>query len=349
MWAFLSQSFIYLRYQTLWSSSYISDHRQVGHEVLTPDSNPNLWAETDRTSLQLLLQAQMIKELTRETRAELWVFVSAGRRTDRCGWWFSPPIISWLTHILGITWSSDPSYSEGVSESCRNSVCRCRKLLLLDSTLIHPACPHRCTVSALKQNAGVIIIMIIIIIKIMSRSGVCGLLLTLSLFLYLSHFFTIFSHFSARSISSCFLCERDRSWWTLTAAAGPISLSSFPSLPFPRVQSGPEAHPRWRTTNGYKKTNRQAQKLTQTHNFSDRKDTNKRGEGKDVLHEAEAVDDFVETVVGIFPGVDLHPALPALQTHTHTHTHTLIDTDSNYLKHVSVCYWTLHTQNKTKI
>lgn len=39
------------------------------------------------------------------------------------------------------------------------------------------------------------------------RSGMCGLLLTLSLLLYFSHFFTIFSHFSALSISSCFRCE----------------------------------------------------------------------------------------------------------------------------------------------
>ena len=91
-----------------------------------------------------------------------------------------------------------------------------------------------------------------------------------------------------------------------------------------------------------KKQNHQAQKLRLTHEFTDRKDAKKRREiRKDVLHEAEAVDDFVDTVVGIFPGIDLHPALPALETHTHTrthththtytYTHTLIDTDSNYL------------------
>lgn len=40
---------------------------------------------------------------------------------------------------------------------------------------------------------------------------------------------------------------------------------------------------------------------------------------RDLLHEAEAVDDFVDTVVSIFPGVDLHPALPALETRTQTY------------------------------
>lgn len=41
-----------------------------------------------------------------------------------------------------------------------------------------------------------------------------------------------------------------------------------------------------------------------------------------LLHEAEAVDDFVDTVVSIFPRVNLHPTLPALQTQTHTELHT---------------------------
>lgn len=66
-------------------------------------------------------------------------------------------------------------------------------------------------------------------VSIGTRSGMCGLLLTLSLFLYLSHFFTIFSHFSALSISSCFRCEGDSSWWTqLTTCYWPFVTSLSP-------------------------------------------------------------------------------------------------------------------------
>lgn len=41
----------------------------------------------------------------------------------------------------------------------------------------------------------------------------------------------------------------------------------------------------------------------------------------DLLHEAEAVDGLVNAVVSIFPGVNLHPTLPALETHTHMLAH----------------------------
>lgn len=52
----------------------------------------------------------------------------------------------------------------------------------------------------------------------------------------------------------------------------------------------------------------------------------------DLLHEAKAVDDLVNTVVSIFPGVNLHPALPALETQTNTHKLA-------YRKHEEVQSW----------
>lgn len=43
-----------------------------------------------------------------------------------------------------------------------------------------------------------------------------------------------------------------------------------------------------------------------------------------LLHEAETVDDFVDAVISILPGVDLHPALPALETVTGINLQTTV-------------------------
>lgn len=118
---------------------------------------------------------------------------------------------SGLTHILGITLSSDQWGCTGGIQ-CLAAVkiswtqhWQLRWFIVTSQLQISELCSGEVIWNENNETVSV---------SIGTRSGMCGLLLTLSLFLYLSHFFTIFSHFSALSISSCFRCEGDSSWWT---------------------------------------------------------------------------------------------------------------------------------------
>ncbi len=161
-----------------------------------------------------------------------------------CSVWvgdFCLQLSSSLTHFSGITLSSDVELfrmSEHVLqeftvlfivvlniESCSGSFCDLTVTILTN----HRETSTHCTYMSVsdwalsrEENNKTSLISI----------GSCKLLLTLSLFLYLSHFFTIFSHFSALSTSSCFLCEWDRSCLPWHPATGPfVTIVSAPTSP----------------------------------------------------------------------------------------------------------------------
>lgn len=133
---------------------------------------------------------------------------------------------SGLTHILGITLSSDQWGCTGGIQ-CLAAVkiswtqhWQLRWFIVTSQLQISELCSGEVIWNENNETVSV---------SIGTRSGMCGLLLTLSLFLYLSHFFTIFSHFSALSISSCFRCEGDSSWWTqLTTCYWPFVTTVSP-------------------------------------------------------------------------------------------------------------------------
>lgn len=131
--------------------------------------------------------------------------------------------------------------------------------------------------------------------------------LTLSLFLYLSHLFTIFNHFSALSISSCFRWgDRRKSTKTQTCLIPELWNVSCLYLLLLNCWGRQLI-----LTGGKKQTIRQqpTESCSQRHQEA--------AWCCDLLHEAEAVDGVIDAVISIFPGIDLHAALPALETQKH--------------------------------
>lgn len=101
-----------------------------------------------------------------------------------------------------------------------------------------------------------------------------------------------------------------------TACICPERNVAFASLPSLHVQLVPAAHLHWKNEEKQMmRCNKTEQSGTNRHDFTLK---------TDLLHEAKTVDDFVDAVISILPGVDLHPALPALETVTGINLQTTV-------------------------